>query len=298
MPRLSHLTALLLAGLAALAFASPASGAAKRVVALEWDALENLSTLGVSAVGAADLAGYKKFVAVKHRGRPTEVGLRQSPSLDRIRRLKPDLIIVPDYRSSRNLAALRKIAPVLVTSPYPSGSGDAHYNAMLRDYRRIAAAVGRKAQGERVIRKMQRAFSAVKKQLKAKKRSGLSVAVATPGGTTSAPALRMSTANSQAAAVLRRVGLKNGWNDGNPRYGFTTVGVGAVARITSGWVAFVYTTPYKKQIQAFQALPAFKKLPVMKKRRYRNLEGRTWLFGGPGSARLIALQVGAALTRG
>lgn len=298
MTSLRSLAAPLLATFAMLVAAAPADATAKRVVALEWDAVENLSTLGITPVGAADLKGYDKFVAVKRRGKPTDVGLRQSPSLDRIRRLKPDLIIVPDYRSSRNLSALREIATVLVTKPYPGGTGDAQYNAMIRDYRRVAKAVGRRAQGERVIKRMTTAFGAVKRQLKAKKRSGISLTIATPGGTTSSPALRMSTGNSQTAGVLRRIGLKNGWNAGNPRYGFTTVGIGALARIKTGWLAFVYTTPYKKQIQSFQKLPAFKKLPVMKKKRYRNLEGRTWLFGGPASARLIALQVGASLRRG
>ncbi|MFT4036363.1 MAG: ABC transporter substrate-binding protein [Patulibacter sp.] len=296
--RLHTITALLLGLLCACAAATPANAAATRVVALEWDALENLSTLGVKAVGAADVSGYDSFVAVARLGSPTNVGLRQSPSLSRIRALKPDLIIVPDYRSERNLAALKKISKVLVTHPYPSGSGDVQYKAMVNDYRRIAKAVGKSARAEQVLTVMRQSFASVKKALKKKGRSGLSMTVATPGGTTSAPALRMSTGNSQAAAVLRRIGLKNGWNTTNARYGFQTVGVSAMAQIKTGWVAFVYTTPYKQQIQQLQSLQSFKELPVMQHRRYRNLEGRTWLFGGPASARIIAAQVGAALLRG
>ncbi|MFT4036321.1 MAG: ABC transporter substrate-binding protein, partial [Patulibacter sp.] len=216
MHRFRLLAAALCGAALTLAAAAPAGAAAKRVVALEWDALENLSTLGVTAVGAADVAGYDKFVAVSRRGQPADVGLRQSPSLDRIRKLKPDLIVVPDYRSTQNLSALTKIAPVLVTHPYPAGGADAHYTAMLKDYRRIAKAVGRKAQGEQVIKTMTRAFTSVKKQLRRKGRSGITLSIATPGGTTSAPALRMSTGNSQAASVLKRIGLRNGWNQGTP----------------------------------------------------------------------------------
>ncbi|MEH3055407.1 MAG: ABC transporter substrate-binding protein [Patulibacter minatonensis] len=297
-----HLRSLTIALVGLLAFglgaAVPANAAAKRVVALEWDGLENLSTLGVSAVGAADVKGYDAYVGIGRRGTPTDVGLRQSPSLSRIRQLKPDLIIVPDYRSERNLSALKKIAKVLVTHPYPAGDGDVQFNAMVTDYRRIARAVGKRRQGEAVLKAMTQSFSAVKGAIARKGRSGIKLTVATPGGTTSAPALRLATNNSQAAGVLRRIGVKNGWNTGTPRYGFATVGVSAMAQIKNDWVAFVYTKPFEQQIKQIQGLDSFKKLPVMKKRRYRNLAGKTWLFGGPGSARLIAAQIGAALLRG
>ena len=64
------------------------------------------------------------------------------------------------------------------------------------------------------------------------------MAIATPGGTTSAPAIRMFTPNSQTADVVRRLGLRDGWS-GTARYGFATVGLEALSRV-NGWLAFVY----------------------------------------------------------
>lgn len=287
---------------AGLTFGSASAGAAaaKRVVALEWDAVESLSALGVNPVGIADSRGYDAFVGAPRLKGGVDVGLRQSPSLERIAKLKPDLIVVPDYRSTSNRAQLQKIAPVLVTTPYPAGGGNsAQFNGMVKDFRRIAAAVGRKSQGEQVLRRMSQTFTAQRNALKQKRRSGLGVVVAEPGGTTSSPALRLLTNNSLTADVLRRIGLRNAWNGPNTRYGFTTSSIGSLARIRSNeWLAFVYPEQYRTQIQKFRELPAFAKLPVVRSRHYRNLQGRTWLYGGPVSAGQIATEVGSAIRRG
>ena len=109
--------ATLLAVLAGLLLAGPSQAAPKRVVALEWDALENLVSLGVKPVGAADLRGYRTYVAVGLPGGITDVGTRQEPSIERIAKLRPDLIVVPSNRAGRNLRTLRKIARVARHEP-------------------------------------------------------------------------------------------------------------------------------------------------------------------------------------
>jgi ABC-type Fe3+-hydroxamate transport system substrate-binding protein len=287
----------LLAGLTVGAATSQA--AAKRVVALEWDAVENLSALGITPAGIADSRGYDAFVGAPRRKGGTDVGLRSAPSLERIRRIKPDLIIVPDYRSTKNRAALKKIAPVLVTSPYSGKGNAAQFNNMVRDFRRVAKAVGRTAQGERVLRTMVAKFSAQKAALRKARRAGAGVVVAEPGGTTSTPALRLMTNNSLTAEVVRRIGLRNAWTGPNTYYGFTTSTIGSLAKIRGNeWLAFVYPEQYRKQIQKFRELKAFAKLPVVRARHYRNLQGRTWLYGGPVSTGQIADQVGSAIRRG
>lgn len=280
--------------------ASTASAAASRVVALEWDAVEGLSALKVKPVGIADGKGYDSFVGIKRPGGSTDVGLRAAPNLEAIAALKPDLIIVPDYRSTTNRAQLEAIAPVLVTTPYPAGGGNAaQFTNMVKDFRRIADAVGKKAEGEKVLKTMTDRFKEQKAALKKAKRSAQSIVIAEPGGTTSAPALRLMTNNSLTAEVVRRIGLKNGWGGANNRFGFTTSGIGALAKVKrTQWLAFIYPEQYRKQIQQFRELDAFAALPVVKARRYRNLPGKTWLYGGPLSAIQIADEVSRAIRRG
>jgi iron complex transport system substrate-binding protein len=280
---------LLIGLLVALLAPATAQAAPKRVVAIEWDTVENLHMLGMAPVGAADMKGYDTWVAAPRPRGMKDIGSRQSPSIERIAALKPDLIVVPDYRSSRNLSQLKRIAPVLVTHPYPAKGSQ--FNAMVADFRRLAAAVGRKDRGERVLQELSNTLARAKGKLR--KRAGQRVAIATPGGTSSAPAIRMFSSNSQTADVVRRLGLKDGWSK-TARYGFSTVGLEAMSRM-NGWVAFVYPPQFKRQVAGITRTSAYKRLPVVKAKRVRTLAGTTWLFGGPRSTMLFADRLALAL---
>ena len=201
----ASLLATLVAGLLVPA---AACGAPKRIVALEWDAIENLRALGIKPVGAADLGGYRTYVSIGLPGGITDVGRRQEPSLERIANLKPDLIVVPGYRSGSSLKTLRKIAKVLVTNPYPGSTANgAQFNAMVKDFRALGKAVGKPKGAEAVLRDMSRTFSSLRKRLSGAKRGGTRVTIATPGGTSSSPAVRLFTNNSASAEIVRRLGL-------------------------------------------------------------------------------------------
>lgn len=284
---------MLLAALAvALLVPATADAAAKRVVAIEWDTVENLHMLGMAPVGAADMKGYDTWVAAPRPRGMKDIGSRQSPSLERIAALKPDLIVVPDYRSTKNLSQLKRIATVLVTHPYPARG--TQFNAMVADFRRLAIAVGRRSRGERVLQNLSNNLAANKAKIRRAKRAGQRVAISTPGGTSSSPAIRMFTQNSQTADVVRRLGLRDGWT-GNARYGFATVGLEGLSRVR-GWLAFVYPPRYARQVNGITKQSAYKRLPVVKAKRVRTLGGTTWLFGGPRSTMLFADRLTAALT--
>jgi iron complex transport system substrate-binding protein len=284
---------LLLAAAVAMALAAaPVQAAPKRVVALDWDVVENLVALGVTPVGAADLGDYRTYVAIRIPGAITDVGTRQEPSIERIAKLKPDLIVLPDNRVGRNLATLKKIAKVLVTHPY---DGD-HFAAMQRDFRALGRAVGKPARADAVLRDMNATFTSLRKRLKSAHRAGVRVTVATPGGTPSSPALRLFTSNSSASAVLGKLGLRNAWTAAPARFGFSTVGVEALRRVQTGWLAFVYPAPFVSQIKRFTAQGSYKRLEMVRKKRVRNLGGNTWLFGGPLSSKVLAQRLTETLT--
>jgi iron complex transport system substrate-binding protein len=283
--------ALLAALCAALLIPATAGAAAKRVVAIEWDTVESLHVLGMAPVGAADMKGYDTWVAAPRPRGMKDIGSRQSPSLERIAALKPDLIVVPDYRSTKNLAQLKRIAPVLVTHPYPASGSQ--LNAMITDFRRLASAVGRGSRGERVLQDLSNTLARDNAKLKRAGRAGASVAISTPGGTSSAPAIRMFTSNSAAADVVRRLGLRDGWS-GTARYGFATIGLEGLSRV-NGWLAFVYPPQFAKQVSGITRQTSYKRLPVVKAKRVRTLGGTTWLFGGPRSTMLFADRLAAAL---
>ena len=222
---------------------------AKRVVAIEWDTVENLHMLGMAPVGAADMKGYDTWVAAPRPRGMKDVGSRQSPSLERIAALRPDLIVVPDYRSTKNLSQLKKIAPVLVTHPYPASGSQ--LNAMVTDFRRLATAVGRASRGESVLQDLSNTLARAKKKIARAGRAGASVAIATPGRHDRArPRSACSRRTRQTADVVRRLGLRDGWS-GSARYGFATVGLEALSRV-NGWLAFVYPPQFSRQVSGIQ----------------------------------------------
>ncbi len=287
----------LLSAVALLALAAPSQAAPKRVVALEWDGLENLVALGVKPVGGADLRGYRTYVSVRLPGAVTDVGTRQEPSLERIAKLKPDLIVVPDYRAGRNLSTLRRIARVLITKPYPGSTADgAQFDAMVRDFRALGTAVGRRGRAESVLRGMSSRLSRLRTRLRRADRDRIRMTIATPGGTSSSPAARLYTDNSATAEIVRRLGMRNAWTAGAQRYGFSTVGVEALRKVQSGWMAFIYPSPFAAQIKRFTSQASYERLEMVRKRRVRKLAGDTWLFGGPVSSRVFAERLTAALT--
>ena len=274
-----------------------AHAAPKRIVALEWDAIENLRALGIKPVGAADLGGYRTYVSIGLPGGITDVGRRQEPSLERIANLEPDLIVVPGYRSGSSLKTLRRIAKVLVTNPYPGSTADgAQFDAMVKDFRALGKAVGKPKGAEAVLRDMSRTFSSLRKRLSGADRGATRVTIATPGGTSSSPAIRLFTNNSASAAIVRRLGLRNAWTASPGRYGFSTAGVEALRKVQSGWLAFVYPGELAGQIKRFTAQNSYKRLTFVKRKHVRNLRGNTWLFGGPLSSKVFAQRLTDALT--
>lgn len=291
------LALLLAALLAALALGVTSAGAQKapRVVALDWDALQNMVALGVTPVGAADLAGYDAWVSTRRPNGITDVGTRQEPSLSAIARLRPDVIVVPKWRATQNLSQLKRIARVVVTDPFAPGSARQRFQRSLSEFRTQAAAVGRRAQGERVIRTMNATFARERAALRRAGRGGAAVTLAQPHGTTSSPALRLFSTNSATTEAFRLLGLRNGWNRGTPPYGFTVQGLEALRTVQNTWLAFVYPHQYRAQVDAVRRQSAFTRLNNVRRGQVVTLNGRTWLYGGPPAWTFFATEMSARL---
>ncbi|WP_354699372.1 Petrobactin-binding protein FpuA [Paraconexibacter sp. AEG42_29] len=285
------MSSLLAVGLVAASTAT-AEAAPKRVVALEWEYLEDVARLGVKPVGGADLRGYRTYVSISLPSGITDVGTRQQPNIERIAKLRPDLIIVPKWRVGKNLSQLKRIAKVLVLNPYPGDQGSGtQYKQMVSAFRAIGSALGRSSRANRIIRDLDAAYPRLRKRLAKANRDGVKIAVAQPAGTASSPQVRLFTRNSVAGSVLNRLGLRNSWSDGDPKYGFSTAGIESLKRVQSGYFAFVYPNQFESLIKKFQKLRSYKSLTMVKKKRVRYLRGNSWTFGGPASTKLLAYRI-------
>ena len=69
-------------------------GPATKVVATEWNVVEDLVALGVDPVGVADVKGYTAWnTAAPLTGDPKDIGTRGEPSIDTVAALAPDLVV-------------------------------------------------------------------------------------------------------------------------------------------------------------------------------------------------------------
>lgn len=271
-------------------------GVPKRVVTLEWTYTEDLLALGVQPVGAADIAGYKEWVRVPVAlsGNVQDVGTRQQPNLERIRALKPDLIITAKLRSTQNYAQLSAIAPTLVFDPY---AGESQYAEMRQAFTTIAGVLGRTGTARQVLSNLDARLSRVAGELKAGGRRGesfvLAQAFTARGGT---PTMRLFTKNSLASEVLEKVGLRNAWTAPSQPYGFSELGLEGLAALKTQ--NFLYIAQKEDNVFAAPTVAAvWKSLPFVQGGRAYALDERTWTFGGPLSALVLAGEISTRMTR-
>jgi iron complex transport system substrate-binding protein len=257
---------------------------ATRVVSLEWAYTEELLALGVTPVGNADNSGYRTWVRAPGAELPqkvTDVGTRQEPSIERIRALRPDLIVADEGRIKANYQQLTGIAPVVSFDP----TAGTALRTMKGDFTELAVAVGKREQARQVLDRMDATAREVKARLdeagKAKARFALAQGMTVNGS----PSIRMFTAESLAGQVLERSGLRNAWKGQADDWGMTTVGVEALTRIpgeaTFLSVAAKADDPFTG---ALAHNPVWRDLGFVKADRAKPLDPGTWLFGGPLSA--------------
>ncbi|OLT12025.1 Fe3+-citrate ABC transporter substrate-binding protein [Actinomadura sp. CNU-125] len=255
-------------------------GPATRVVSLEWTYTENLLALGVTPVGNADSAGYAKWVSApeaKLPGGVADVGTRQEPSLEKIRALKPDLIVSDESRVAANHDQLADIAPVLAFDPL----ADPALQTMKTNFTELAKAVGKQEQAPAVLQKIDAAAADVKTRLEKADKAGLEYAVAQAFTANDAPQIRMHTDKALVAQVLNLAGLKNTWTGKPDDWGMTTVGVEGLTRVpddaTFLYVAADDDNPFEEQLADN---PVWTDSAFVKDDRAIALDPGTWFYGG------------------
>ncbi|MFV2173037.1 ABC transporter substrate-binding protein [Actinomadura sp. LOL_016] len=268
---------------------------ATRVVSLEWTYTENLLALGVTPVGHADPAGYAEWVSApeaKLPGGVADVGTRQEPSLEKIRALKPDLIVSDESRLTANHDQLADIAPVLAFDPL----ADPALQTMKTNFTELAKAVGKQDQAPAVLEKIDTAAADLRARLEKGDKAGLKYAVAQAFTANDAPQIRLHTDQALVAQVLNLAGLKNSWTGKADDWGMTTVGVEGITRVpddaTFLYVAADGDNPFKEQLADN---PVWTGAAFVEDDRALALDPGTWFYGGVLSSVHILTMTGQAL---
>lgn len=146
----------------------------KTVLVYDLGALDIIQTLGGAVHGVPNQALPPLLAAYKDQGKYPHIGSLFEPDYEKIKALKPDLIIAGN-RTLPKLAELKKFAPVLDVT---LGDGD-QLTQIYRNIRAIAAVYGMAEKGEAEIKAIESEIAGVK--AKAQKQ-GAALMLMTNGG--------------------------------------------------------------------------------------------------------------------
>lgn len=270
--------------------------AATRVVAIGWTYAEDLLAVGVVPVGIADKEGYAAWVGAGPRppAEVEDVGRRESPDIDAIEDLDPDLIITDSARSAGKISQLGQIAPVLTFDPYRADMSA--WQEMRTTFAEVAKAVNRSDRAAAVLARLDATLSTGRRTLAEGGKAEMPFALAQGASHLGVPTIRLYTRTSLASEVLERLGLQNAWKGTPDPQGLSSVDVGVLSSVSMAdflYVADRRDDPFTGMVAQYAA---WKDLEFVRSARVHALDPRTQLTGGPLSSARQVREVVRALT--
>lgn len=276
-----------LAGLAVLLFLLPGLAlAAPRLATLDWTIAETLTALGMPPQGVAQTAAYREWVAKPALpDTVVDLGLRVQPNLELLADLAPDRILISPMFATLE-PRLSRIAPVSTVSLY-AGSDDL-WPDLLAATRKIARLGGKPSAAERLIETTESRIAQLRDGLPEAKRPLLMVQVM------DARHVRVFGDHSLYQAVTERLGLANAWQGTTNAWGFSLVGLEALAGLDAQLVVIDPLPVGVEEALADNGL--WQHLAAVREGRVLRLPP-VWSFGGLPSAQRFAEQLTVALER-
>jgi len=260
----------------------------QRVVVLNWWQTEHLLALGITPVAVADREGYDQWVgypllpdSVKSAGR------RQSPNLEAIRALNPDLILVSSHLEAA-VPALRKIATTVVQTTYEANSNP--WFKARENLLELGKLVGRETRARAILEETDQSIAATRERLKLAGLSGQPVYLVRFLDDKRA---RIHGENSMLSQALEQVGLTNPWQAKTNLWGFTPGTLADLGEAPDAWLVYIRPWPDADR-ERLQNSALWPYLPMVRTNRITGV-GPVWTFGGvlsvPRMAEMLAEQL-------
>ncbi|WP_433269178.1 ABC transporter substrate-binding protein [Actinosynnema sp. CS-041913] len=270
--------------------------AAQRVVTLEWAETETLAALGVMPVGVADAAGYKTWDSVAPLDDSVkDVGKRNEPSVDAIVALSPDVIIMASGRDTTLVSQLEKYVPVVVTQ---ASDATRNLDRLREDTKLIAKAVGKSAEGDKLLSDMDAKLAEGRKAVDAKGAAGTPFLMVDGWLEGSTVNIRPFGKGSLVSDIAEQVGLKNAWTGQvDPLWGLGQTDVEGLTTLTDPKTVLFYSASEDDVFTTGLAQnPVWQRLPFVTSKKITKLAPGTWTFGGPRTVGHVADQLAKAVT--
>lgn len=263
----------------------------ERVISLNWAATEALLLLGVTPVGVADRDGYNVWVQEPELPEGVaNIGTRVAPSLEAIAELKPDLIVTSsEMAPAANL--LERIAPTYVVSVYKQGSRpfDTASGMLIT----LGEMLNREEQAEAVLEDIDQTLRTQRHRLE---NAGLTDRPVALVNFLDDRHVRVYAPNGLFQSALNALGLTNAWPHPGNYWGFSVVGLEALAPYRDSRIVVISPTlPGLSDTLANS--PFWTYLPPVQRDQVYQIDP-VWPFGGVFPVKRLATLLADALLEG
>lgn len=255
---------------------------------VDWTIAETLLAIDAPVSSVAQQSDYHDWV-----GEPripegaTDMGLRSQPNLELLAQVPPEQILISPMFAGLT-PRLERIAPVSSFALYSPGTDT--WQEMQTLTRQLGELTERQSQAEQLIAETQALMATLGES------SSLSQSEIAPllmVQFMDARHVRVFGENSLYNAVLEQLALPNAWEQDTNAWGFSLVGIEALARYPEAMLVIIDPLPVGVEEQLAES-GLWQQLPSVKKDNLLRLPP-VWSFGALPSAQRFARELSAAL---
>ncbi|MCR9529402.1 iron-siderophore ABC transporter substrate-binding protein [Vibrio alginolyticus] len=253
--------------------------APQRVVALNWDILEQVLALNVEPIAAPNLPGYRQWVVNPTAPESIEdIGTRAEPNLEKIASLKPDVILAASPQQDL-IPLLKQIAPVIYLPNF--SENEAAAETAIRHFRTLGKLFNKEALAEQKLAELDASFAQMRQRIRHYYSAPLSVLVmrfSTPN------TVLLATENSTTDYVVRKLGLQAPIKEDPRAWAVKQDRINRLQSLQNSYVLYVQPFPEERKLKES---PLWQAMPFVKKQRVNSVRA-VWAYGGAMSLQYTA----------
>nr|WP_239424282.1 iron-siderophore ABC transporter substrate-binding protein [Vibrio galatheae] len=245
--------------------------APERVVALNWDVLEQVLALEVIPVAAPNLTGYRTWVVNPLAPDSIEdIGTRSEPNLEKIANLKPDVILAASPQRDL-IPLLKQIAPVIYLPNF--SENEAAAETAIKHFRTLGKLFNKQSLAEQKLAQLDASLAHMRKQIAQSYSQPLSVLVirfSTPN------TVFLATENSTTHYVVEQLGLTNPISVSARAWGIKQERINRLQDLSDSYVLYVLPFPQESKLKDS---PLWQAMPFVKRKQVNSVR-TVWAYGG------------------
>lgn len=251
----------------------------QRVVALNWDVLEQVLALEIEPIAGPNLAGYRQWVVNPYAAESIEdIGTRAEPNLEKIASLNPDVIIAASPQQDL-IPLLKQIAPVIYLPNFSQNEKAAE--TAIRHFRTLGKLFDKQDFAEEKLAALSHSFEQMRMRIHQHYAVPLEVLVmrfSTPNS------VFLATENSTTAYVVEQLGLTNPIKESARAWGVKQDRINRLQYLENSYILYVQPFPQENKLKDS---PLWQAMPFVKKQRVNSVRA-VWAYGGAMSLQYMA----------